>query len=169
VTTTTLVSILVGVAFAALLVVRQLRAQPLRANFRLPLILGIIGVIELIEYLGKHRPSGLAIGALAGSLVVAAVFGALRAATIHLWVQDGQPWRKGNWLTGILWVVSLAAHFGIDFLIDPHNPNGGLAGSTILIYLAVTYTVQRWIMQARADRMHLGGGREAGTFTSGPA
>jgi hypothetical protein len=168
VTSTTLVSILVGVAVAALLVVRQLRAQPLNATFRLPLILGIVGLVELVEYLGKHHVSGIAIGALAGSLVVAAAFGAVRAATIHLWVQDGQPWRKGNWLTGILWVLSFAAHFGIDFLIDPHNPNGGLAGSTILLYLAVTYTVQRLIMQARAQRLPVGGG-QAGPLTSGPA
>jgi hypothetical protein len=165
VTTTTLVSILIGVAVAALLVVRQLRAQPLNARFRLPLILGVIGLIELVEYLGKHHVSGVAIGALAGSLVVAAAFGAIRAATVHLWLQDGQPWRKGNWLTGILWVVSLAAHFGIDYLIDPHNPNGGLAGSTILIYLAVTYTVQRLIMQARAQRLPAGDGH-AGSLTS---
>jgi hypothetical protein len=169
VTSTTLISILVGVAVAALLVVRQLRAQPLNATFRLPLILAVIGLIELVEYLDKHHPGGVAYGALAGSLVLAAVFGALRAATIHLWMQDGQPWRKGNWLTGILWIVSLAAHFGIDFLIDPHNPNGGLAGSTILLYVAVTYTVQRLIMQARAQRLPLGGGGHAGSLSSGPA
>lgn len=96
-TTTTLVSILIGVAVAGLLVVRQLHAQPLNANFRLPLIIGIVGLIELVEYLGKHHVSGIAIGALVGSLAVAAVFGAIRAATIHLWVQDSQPWRKGNW------------------------------------------------------------------------
>jgi hypothetical protein len=165
VTTTTLVSILIGVAVAALLVVRQLRAQPLNANFRLPLIIGIIGLIELVEYLGKHHVTGIAIGALVGSLAVAAVLGAIRAATIHLWVQDGQPWRQGNWLTGLLWVLSFAAHFGIDFLIDPHNPNGGLAGSTILLYLAVTYTVQRLIMQARAQRLPASNDR-AGSLTS---
>jgi ABC-type Co2+ transport system permease subunit len=166
VTSTTLISILIGVAVAALLVVRQLRAQPLNANMRLPLILGVIGLIELVDYLGKHHPGSTAIGALVGSLALAAVFGALRAATVHLWVQDGQPWRKGNWLTGVLWVLSLAAHFGIDYLIDPHNPNGGLAGSTILIYLAVTYTVQRLIMQARAQRLPVDGG-QASSLTSG--
>src|ERR1700742_4311680 len=169
VTSTTLISILVGVAVAALLVVRQLRSQPLNASFRIPLILGVIGLIELVEYLDKHHPGATAYGALAGSLVVAAVFGALRAATIHLWMQDGQPWRKGNWLTGILWILSLAAHFGIDFLIDPHNPNGGLAGSTILIYLAVTSAVQRVIRRARARRLPRGGGGQAGSLTSGPA
>jgi hypothetical protein len=87
----------------------------------------------------------------------------------HLPAAPVRPWRRGNWLTGILWVLSLAAHFGIDFLIDPHNPNGGLAGSTILLYLAVTYTVQRVIMQARAQRLPVGGGGQAGSFSSGPA
>jgi hypothetical protein len=47
-----------------------------------------------------------------------------------------------------------------------HNPNGGLAGSTILLYLAVTYTAQRVIMQARAQRLPSGGG-QAGSFSSG--
>jgi hypothetical protein len=167
VTTTTLLYILIGVAVAALLVVRQLRAQPLNANMRLPLILGVIGLIELVEYLGKHHATGTAVAALAGSLVVAAVLGAVRAATVHLWVQDGQPWRKGNWLTGILWVVSFAAHFGIDYLVDPHNPNGGLAGSTILLYLAITYTIQRLIMQARAQRLPMDGSGHKDSLTSG--
>jgi hypothetical protein len=107
VTTTTLVSILIGVAVAALLVVRQLRAQPLNANFRLPLIIGIIGLIELVEYLGKHHVSGIAIAALVGSL----------------------------------------------------------AGSTILLYLVVTYTVQRLIMQARAQRLPVSNDR-AGSLIS---
>ena len=91
--------------------------------------------------------------ALIGSFVLAAGLGAARAATVHLWVQDGQAWRKGNWLTGTLWVVSLAAHFGLDYLIDPHSPDGGIAGASLLLFLAVTFTVQRVIMQARARRI----------------
>ena len=142
-----------GVAVAALLVIRQLRTQPVNANFRLPLILGIIGLIELTNYLQKDHTGSTAIVALVGSLVLAAVLGAARAATVQLWMQGGQPWRKGTWLTGVLWVVSLAAHFGLDYLIDPHAPNGGVAGASILLYLAITYTVQRLIVQARAQRI----------------
>jgi len=153
VTTTTIVSILVGVAVAALLVVRQLRAQPVNTNFRLPLILGIIGLIEVTNYLQKGHGGTKVIAALAGSLVLAAVLGAARAATVHLWMRDGQPWRKGTWLTGVLWVLSLAAHFGLDYLLDPHSPNGGVGGASILLYLAITYTIQRLIVQARAQRI----------------
>ncbi len=128
-TSTTVVSIVISVAVAALLVVRQLCAQPVNdANFRLPLILGIIGLIELTNYLQKNHLGTTAIVALVGSLALAAVLGAARAATVDLWMQGGQPWRKGTWLTGVLWVVSLAAHFALDYLIDPHSPNGGLGG-----------------------------------------
>ena len=167
VSTQTLLYIVIGVAVAAWLIVRQLRAQPINASMRLPLIFGIIGVIELVEYLGKHHATSTAIAALVGSLVVAAVFGAIRAATVHLWVQDGQPWRKGNWLTGILWLVSIAAHFGIDYLIDPHNPESGLAGSSILLYLAVTWFVQGMIMQARAQRLPAGNDHSGSLTSSG--
>ena len=42
---------------------------------------------------------------------------------------------------------------------------GSLAGSTILLYLAVTYTVQRLVMQARAQRLPASNDR-AGALTS---
>jgi hypothetical protein len=84
-------------------------------------------------------------------------------------VQDGQAWRKGNWLTGALWVVSLAAHFGLDYLIDPHSPDGGIAGASLLLYLAVTFTVQRVIMQARARRIPVPTNHPAQSVTQGPA
>jgi hypothetical protein len=167
-TSTTLVSIVVGVAVAALLVVRQLRAQPVSANLRLPLILGIIGLIELTNYLQKNHLGTTAIVALAGSLVLAAVLGTARAATVHLWLQDGQPWRQGTWLTGVLWVVSLATHFGLAYLIDPRAPDGGVAGASILLYVAVTYTVQRLIVLARARRIPVSGRQPESLTGSAP-
>ena len=94
-----------GVAVAALLVIRQLRTQPVNANFRLPLILGIIGLIQLTNYLQRphrqHRHRGPGRQPGAGGR-------ARRGAgpTVQLWMQGGQPWRKGTWLTGVLWVVS---------------------------------------------------------------
>lgn len=152
--TTNAVSILIGVAVAALLMVRQLRAQPVNANYRLPFILGIIGLIELTGYFGKgHHARTADIVGLVGSLVLAALFGGLRALTTRVWLQDGQPWRKGNWLTAVLWLLTLAAHFGFDELVDQHTHNGSLASSSILLYLAITYTVQRLILMARAHRI----------------
>jgi hypothetical protein len=57
--------------------------------------------------------------------VLAAVFGALRAKTVRLWLQDGQAWSKGNWLTASLWIVAFAAHLGYDGrLAHAHGASG---------------------------------------------
>jgi hypothetical protein len=63
----------IGLAVLAFVLYRQLQPRPVRDNMRLPLILG---VVELVQYL-QHRPHGTGvIAALAGSLVIAAIFGA---------------------------------------------------------------------------------------------
>jgi len=120
---------------------------------RLPLILAIIGVVELAQFLqhGHHGP-GVAV-ALAGSLAIAAVFGAIRAATVRVWVDGGQAWRQGNWLTAVLWVVSLGVHLGYDYLVDGKGAQAGLGSATLLLYFGVTFTIQRLILQARAQRI----------------
>ena len=116
-------NIVIGLVVLAFILYRQLQPRPVRDNFRLPLILGVVGVVELVDYL-QHRPHGTGvIAALAGSLVIAAVFGAIRAATVRVWVDGGQAWRQGNWLTALL------------------------------LYFGVTFTIQRIILQARAQRI----------------
>jgi hypothetical protein len=88
--------------------------------------------------------------------VLAAVFGVLRAATVRIWSQDGQVWIKGNWLTGLLWIVALGAHLGYDALVaHGHGSNGGVGAATVVLYLAVSLGVQRLVAQFRASRMGL--------------
>jgi hypothetical protein len=148
-TTTNLV---VGILVLAFVIYRQLIARPVRDNFRLPLLLGIIGLIELIDFLKQHHTStNLITLGLVGSLVLAALFGAARALTTKVWVDNsGVAWRKGNVLTAVLWVLSLAAHLGYDQLVYSRSSLGEV---TILLYLAVSFAVQRVILQARADRL----------------
>jgi hypothetical protein len=93
-------------------------------------------VVELVQYLQhEHHCAGVAI-ALAGSLVIAAVFGAIRAATVHIWVYGGQAWRQGTWLTAVLWVVSLGVHLGYDYLVDGKGSQSGLGSASLLVYSA---------------------------------
>jgi hypothetical protein len=147
----TTANLVLGILFLALVIYRQLIARPLRGDFRLPLILGLFGVIELVDFLKQHHTSTgtLALG-LGGSLVLAAVFGAARAVTTKVWVRNGQAWRKGNVLTAVLWALGLAAHLGFDYLIYKHS---SLGETTILLYLAVSFAVQRVILQFRVDRL----------------
>jgi hypothetical protein len=141
--------LVLGVVILALLIVRQVTTRPLRASYRLPLILAVIGVIDFTSYLkGKHDLTGIA-AAVVGSLVIAAVTGALRALTVKVWrTGAGQLWRKGTWLTALLWIVSLAAHLGYDYVVSAK----GVGDATILLYLAVTFTVQYWVLLYRVDR-----------------
>ncbi|HEY2549906.1 MAG TPA: hypothetical protein VGI64_04950 [Streptosporangiaceae bacterium] len=50
--------------------------------------------------------------ALVGSLVLAAAFGAARAATVRLWLSEGEAWTRGNAATALPWVLAVAAHLG---------------------------------------------------------
>jgi hypothetical protein len=149
----TLSELVIGIAVLGLLIYRQLRARPVQGSQRLILILAIIGLVETVGYLQKFHPGSTAVVALAGSLVLAAVFALMRAATVKVWIQDGQAWVKGNALTAALWIVALAAHLGYDYLIGQHKDIGGIGDATVVLYLAVSLGVQRLIVGARAQRL----------------
>jgi hypothetical protein len=146
--------LLIGVAVLGLLIYRQLSARPVQGNQRIVLILVIIGLIETVQYMQKQHAGSAAIVALVGSLVLAAVFGAARAATVKIWIQDGQSWAKGNLLTAALWIAALAAHLGYDYLIGQHKDIGDLGGATVVLYLAISLAVQRVIVGVRAQRLN---------------
>jgi hypothetical protein len=147
------VNLLIGIAVLALLVYRQLQVRPVRANFRLPLILAVIGVIQLSQFLKNDHHTGTVFAALAGSLALAALFGAIRAMTVRVWIQAGQALRQGTWVTAVLWVVSLGVHLGYDYLVDGKGSQAGLGTASLTLYFAITYTIQRFILQAKAQRI----------------
>jgi hypothetical protein len=149
----TAVNLLIGLAVLALLVYRQLQVRPVRANFRLPLILAVIGVIQLSQFLKNDHHTGTVFAALAGSLALAALFGAIRAMTVRVWIQAGQALRQGTWVTAVLWVVSLGVHLGYDYLVDGKGAQSGLGTASLTLYFAITYTIQRFILQAKAQRI----------------
>ena len=149
----TALELVVGIVVLGLLVYRQLRARPLRGSQRLLLILLVIGVIETAEYLQHQHAGSAAVVALAGSLVLAAVFGVVRAFTGRIWIQDGQPWVQGNLLTAALWVVALAAHLGYDYVVGQHKDIGDIGSVTVLLYLVVSLGVQRVVSSYRAQRL----------------
>jgi hypothetical protein len=48
---------------------------------------------------------------------LAAITAAIRAVTVHVWIDAGQALRQGTWITAILWIVSLGLHLGCDYLL----------------------------------------------------
>ncbi len=162
----TVFELLLGVVVLGLLVYRQLQKRPVsQGRQRAGLIIGVIGVIETVNYLGKVHAGSVVVAALAGSLVLAAVFGAVRAATVRIWMQDGRPWSQGNWLTAVLWVVALAVHLGYDALLGNSRGLSGLGSATILLYLAVSLLVQYVVVSYRAQRLGAQSGAAPGSFT----
>ncbi len=149
----TTLNLVIGIAVLGLLIYRQLQARPVRGNQRLVLVLAAIGLIEAVQYMQKLHSGSAAIVALAGSLVLAAVFGAARAATVRIWLQNGQPWMQGNLLTAALWVLALGAHLGYDYLVGQHKDIGGIGTATLVLYLAMSLGVQRVIVMLRAQRL----------------
>jgi len=90
---------------------------------------------------------------LVASLVAAGAFGAIRGYTIRLWREDGVLYRQGNALTVVLWLVAIGVHFGADVLIDHSGSATGLATTALLLYIAVTFGVQRLVVRSRAVAM----------------
>jgi hypothetical protein len=142
--------LVLGILVLGLLIYRQFIARPVRDAFRLPLILAVIGIVGLISFLKGKNVDGALMAGLVGSLVLAAVFGGIRAMFTKVWIQDGRAWRKGGVIGAVLWVVTLAVHLGYDQLVYSHSQ---LGNATILLYLAVSLVVQGLILEARAQRL----------------
>ena len=154
-------SLIIGLAVLAFVLARQLMTRRLSENYRLSVILAVIGVVEFVTFLKGHpgNPGGIT-AAVAGSLVLAAGFGVARALTVQVWRQGGQLLRKGTWLTAVLWVIAVAAHYGYDDLVAGHitGKNGSSVGNaTILLYLVISLTVQQFVLLARVKRQDAAG------------
>jgi nicotinamide riboside transporter PnuC len=148
------IDVVIGVLVLGLLITRQLRRRRVSdAGWRIVVILGIIGVLEIVQFLKTSHQSATIYAALGGSLVLAAAFGAARAATVRVWKEEGQVWSQGNWLTAVLWVIALAAHLGYDYLIAPGHGQKDIGTSTAVLYLAVSLAIQRLIISYRASRL----------------
>jgi len=136
----TAANLLIGVLVLGLVIYRQLIPRRVRSNTRIVLVLAVIGLIQTGQYLnGRHLDATL-IAEILGSLVLAALFGLARATTVKIFFGDGQWWSRGNWVTAVLWAVSVVAHLGFDNLAGGHGTGATSFGNaTILLYLAVTF------------------------------
>ncbi len=151
-----MVNILIGVLVVGWLVARQLQVRPVRETsaLRLALILGVIGIIDTGQAMKGHHLDSTTVALLALGLVLGAGLGAVRALTVRIWAgPDATMLRQGTALTAVLWIASLAVHFGLDGLVDHFSGVSDLGSATILIYLAVTLSVQRELIRLRAAKL----------------
>jgi hypothetical protein len=164
-----------GVVILILVLLRQVRVRPVPRIFqpRLPIVIGVIGLIEMFSYSGDHHVSGTAWGWVIGTLVIGALgLGALRGLSMRVWAADNWVLRQGNALTMGLWLVSLLVHFAGDAGGD-HAGAAGLVGASFLLYLGVTLAAQYYVVYRRALPLWAQLGPNAGrplqvNFTQGP-
>ncbi len=166
-------AIAVDVLLVAWVLYRQVKVRRVRPHLtlRLPAILAVVGLIELVDYTGtRHVPAG-AVGVLALSFVAGAVvLGAVRAVTVKLWRVEGLVLRQGTWFTILLWLVSIALHYGAqEWITALHGPSG-IVSASLLLWLGVTYGVQTAVVHHRAEGLlaHAGEAIDARSEVIGP-
>jgi len=153
------INILIAVVVLVWVLSRQLRAKPLKEQrpYTIMIVLGVLGVFQIVQLAGHTQITGAAYGALVAGLASGAFFGWLRGRCVHLWRADGVLMRQGNWLTVVLWVVGIAIHLGLDEAGAVLSPNNGAINSLgtvgIMLYLAVALASQRFATLARAERL----------------
>ncbi len=134
---------------------RRIRVVPRVLGLRFPVVLGVIGLLNLLSYSDAHHPSHRDYLWVLGTLVVGAVLlGALRALTVKIWTSNTWVVRQGTWLTMALWALSLVVHFA--------GGAGNLEASSFLLYLGVTYGLQNYVVHRRAAPLWEALGPEAG-------
>ncbi|MBW4719928.1 DUF1453 domain-containing protein [Saccharothrix obliqua] len=108
-----LVWVLVAAAVIAV-VVKRFVGEPLNARdlFVPPVVLLGIGVYSVT----KVPLTATDVLWLVGGAVVGFGFGALRGSTTRLFTRDGVLWQRYTPWTLVVWVVSLAANFGVGYL-----------------------------------------------------
>jgi hypothetical protein len=157
-------SILLDVVVALYILRRQrkIRPVPRALSLRLPVALGVIGLVEVLSYTDTHHVGGDAYGWVLGTLVVGAVLlGAVRALTVRIWTSNNWVVRQGTWLTMGLWAASLGLHF-ISGVGAKHVDAGSLEATSFLLYLGMTYGVQNAVVHRRATPLWDALGPDAG-------
>lgn len=149
-------NIVLGVLVLALILRRQLRVRPVQEDARIWLlaVLAVLGVSSMSRTLHGHHVSSGVVAVLVASLVAAAVLGGIRGLTVQVWRDTGgRALRKGTALTAGLWIASIVLHIVADVWVDDLSDIAGLGTSTILVYLAITWAVQGYVVRERAARL----------------
>jgi hypothetical protein len=153
---TPLDNVLVALVVLGIIVVRQLQPRAVRGDrpYLLMLVLGVVGVVDLVGFASEHRVGAAAWTLLLAGLVAGAGFGVARGSLVHVWAQGSVAMRQGNAITVVLWIAGLGVHLLLDLLIDGvDHAAAGIGTDTVLLYLAVALAAQRYVTLRRADQL----------------
>ena len=154
----TVVDALVALALLAWVIRRQLLPRPVRdRRLRLVGVLTVVGVVQVaLAVSDGPQPGPIGWALLAVGLVVGAVLGVWRSATMRLWFVEGRAWVQGGWPTLVLWVIGIGAHVGLDLLSRAVDPAAEpVNAASVLLFVGVSLGAQALATgrQVRAARV----------------
>ena len=140
-----ILQILLIAAILAVVIVRRFAGQPVRAqSVVLPLGIAAWGLVQLR---GAHPgPTDLAF--VAAQAVFALAVGAARAATIRLYLRDGQLWQRYHWSTLVVWLAAIAMRFG--FAVAGQLTGVHVVASSLLFVLGLSLVAEAALVGYRA-------------------
>jgi len=150
-------NVVLGVLVLGWILSRQVQKRPVTmSSLRVPVILAAVGLYETTSFVRDAAPSSAvpvgAVALLVLGVVVGGALAALRGYQVRVWRDaDGTVVRQGSGLTVLLWLVAIAAHLGVDVLIDHvSHPLAGLGSASLVLYLGVVLGIQSLVVQHRA-------------------
>ena len=149
-------NVVLGLVVLVLILRRQVRVRPVREEARIGILvlLAFLGITSMSRTLHGHHVSHSVVAVLVASLLVAGVLGGIRGLTVLVWRDPGgQALRQGTAVTIGLWIASIAVHIGADLWLDDLSDIAGLGTSSIMVYLAITWAVQGFVVRERASRL----------------
>lgn len=110
----TVLNIVIIVGLVGYVVVRRMLGEPLNARdvYVPPVVLIALGVHSLT----KIQLAPVDVVWLLITCAVGVGFGALRAATTHVFSKEGVLWQRYTWRTLVVWVATAAIGFGLGAL-----------------------------------------------------
>ncbi|MFC7624076.1 hypothetical protein [Microlunatus sp. GCM10028923] len=154
----TVISVLLGVAFLIFISYRQLRWQPVdpRRLMLIPVILiglAVFNVVQSAGALGALQPDAIDVLSILLESAVAVIGGLVMGRLTHIERTGGGARFRLTWLGLLVWFGFIAFRIGMAALA--HSTGAELAASTPLIYVmvAIVKGIQAIIVTRRVARL----------------
>ncbi|MGW4249241.1 hypothetical protein [Nocardia sp. NPDC004722] len=148
---------LVAVLVIGWIMYRQTRWQVLDQSklWRGPIVLGVVGVLQMKSVLANGAPSVLAVTLLALSAVLALAVGLVMGQLSQVRSGAAGLEARTGWTGSLLWLVLLAVRIGVDVVARANGAAVVTSVGAILLVVAVNRAGRAVVLARRAEQAHL--------------
>src|SRR5581483_563886 len=133
------VVVLVGVVAVGYVLVSRIRGQALgvRRMLVLPAVLTAVGLFQTLG-VAQHRAGAADLILLAAGVVLSAVLGVGRGATVAVFTREGRPWLRYRPATIGLWVATFGVRVALTALAYAFGAAVAASGPAVLLSVGAT-------------------------------